>query len=75
MPTHENEPQRESNRAMLAHVKEVMDQPRMSKSAREQEEEGRPDHGAAIEKLPLFIVRRDRTKGRKNNGKANNDNS
>jgi hypothetical protein len=43
MPTHENEPKRESNRAILAHVKEEMDEPRMSQSARE---ESRPPRTA-----------------------------
>ena len=34
MPTHENKPRRKSNRAILAHVKEEMDEPRMAESTR-----------------------------------------
>jgi hypothetical protein len=37
MHNHENEPRRESNRVLLAHVKKEMDEPRMSASAREEE--------------------------------------
>jgi hypothetical protein len=47
MHTRKNEPGRESNRARLARVKEEMDEPRMSASARE--EESHPDHAAAGE--------------------------
>jgi hypothetical protein len=46
MHKHEPNPRRESNRAILAHVKEVMDEPRMSESAREQEQEGQAEHGS-----------------------------
>jgi hypothetical protein len=42
MHNHENEPTRKSNQATLARVKEEMDIPRMTESARE--EESRPEH-------------------------------
>jgi hypothetical protein len=40
---HENEPTRRSNQATLARVKKEMEVPRMTESARE-EEEGLPEH-------------------------------
>ena len=67
MPTHENAPKRESNRAILAHVREVMDEPRMSESAREQEEESEPEQGAGVGKAAPSH----RAKGRKTDDKAN----
>jgi hypothetical protein len=58
MASRKNEQRRESNQAILAHVKEEMDEPRMSQSAREQEE-SQPDHGAGVGKAATFH----RTKG------------
>jgi hypothetical protein len=46
MHSHENEPPRKSNRATLARVKKEMDIPRMTESARE-EEESQPEHAGA----------------------------
>ena len=43
MHNHENQPTRKSNRATLARVKKEMDLPRMTESARE-EEESQPEH-------------------------------
>jgi hypothetical protein len=40
-------PRRESDRAILAHVKELMDEPRMSESTREQEQGGQAEQSAA----------------------------
>jgi hypothetical protein len=44
MYSHENEPTRKSNRATLARVKKEMDIPRMTESAREEEEESQAEH-------------------------------
>lgn len=52
MHNHEHEPKRESNRAILAHVKQEMDKPRMSQSARE-EEESQLDRAAGVENAAL----------------------
>jgi hypothetical protein len=52
MHKHKNEPRRESNRAILAHVKKEMDEPRMSESARE--EDSRPDHAAGVGKAAIL---------------------
>jgi hypothetical protein len=41
-----NEPGQESNRAIFARVKKVMDEPRMSESAREDEEKGEAENVA-----------------------------
>jgi len=38
MHKHQNDPRRESNQEILAHVKKEMDEPRMSESAREEED-------------------------------------
>jgi hypothetical protein len=43
MNSHENEPRRKSDQATLARVKKEMDIPRMTESARE-EEESQPEH-------------------------------
>jgi hypothetical protein len=55
MHPHKNEPWRESNRAIFARVKKVMDEPRMSASARE--EESHPDHatGVGIPSMPEWM--------------------
>ena len=65
-----NEPGQESNRAIFARVKKIMDEPRMSESARE--EENHPDHAAAGEissRLEWMLQME------KNNGKADHGNS
>jgi hypothetical protein len=43
MHSHENEPKRNSNQSILARVKKEMDIPRMTESARH-EEESQPEH-------------------------------
>jgi Na+-transporting methylmalonyl-CoA/oxaloacetate decarboxylase gamma subunit len=53
MSNHENAPKLESNQAILAHVKEEMDAPRMSEPARVQEEMTQPEHGAAVRKAAI----------------------
>jgi hypothetical protein len=54
MRIHKISPKRESNRAILAHVKKEMDKPRMSQSAREEEEESQPDHAARVENAAVI---------------------
>jgi hypothetical protein len=44
MHNHENQPTWKSNRATLARVKKEMDIPRMTESAREEEEKSQPEH-------------------------------
>jgi hypothetical protein len=70
MHPHKNEPCQESNRARLARVKKVMDEPRMSESARE--EESHPEHAAKGEVPSMLEWMRQMEK---NNGKANHRNS
>jgi hypothetical protein len=61
-----NEPGQESNRAIFARVKKVMDEPRMSASARE-EEESHPEHAAAgeIQQVTFVNARMDAPDGEK----------
>jgi hypothetical protein len=44
MHNHENEPTSKSNRATLARVKKEINIPRMTESAREEEEKSQPEH-------------------------------
>jgi hypothetical protein len=53
MHNHENEPTRKSNQATLARVKKEMDIPRMTESARAEEEESQPEH-AGVEKSAII---------------------
>jgi hypothetical protein len=52
MRHHADEPGQESRQAILARVKKVMDEPRMSESARE--EERHPEHAAAGENSSML---------------------
>jgi hypothetical protein len=67
MHTRKNEPCQESNRAIFAHVKEEMDEPRMSASAREEEKQSQPDHAAAgeIQQVNFVNARMDAPDGEK----------
>jgi hypothetical protein len=65
MTTDDHNPQREANRAILAHVKEEMNAPRMSESAREQEEESHPAHGAGAREA---AIHRTKEHGRREDG-------
>jgi hypothetical protein len=70
MHPHKNEPWQESNRAIFARVKKVMDEPRMSQSARE--EESHPEHAAAgeISSMHEWMLQME-----ENDGKADHRNS
>ena len=69
MHHHANEPGQESKQAILARVKKIMDEPRMSESARE--EESHPEHAAAgeISSMLEWMLQME-----KNNGKADHGN-
>jgi hypothetical protein len=76
MHSHENEPTRKSNRATLARVKKEMDIPRMTESAREEEEKSQLEH-AGVGKVA--IIQRGKEShvacARVNHGKTNHCNS
>ena len=81
MRNHENKPTRKSNQATLARVKKEMDIPRMTESARE-EEESQPEHAgfgkaAIIPRGKESHAARARVQApeEENNGKANHCNS
>jgi hypothetical protein len=82
MHNHENEPTQKSNQATLARVKKEMDIPRMTESAREEEEKSQPEH-AGVGKAAIIQHGKESHAARarvnapeeENHGKANHCNS